>query len=506
MPVLLEPLTSKETAKLKKLSSRLAADLSDKQAKKLKKLKKRAAAAPAGSTADAKKSKSTAAPSDVNGADRPSAESSAQREHPSYATFAEAPFAPKLKEVLKKIGFAAPTPIQARAWPAALSGCNLVAVAKTGSGKTLAFALPVLHTLATTRGSGSGGAATPRALVLSPTRELATQITEACERFASAVGVCCACVYGGTPVHAQKAALKSAPPDLVVATPGRLVDLISEGHRALSLGGCASLVLDEADRMLDMGFEPQLKKIFAALPTNRQTLLFTATWPKSVRKLATEYVGGGDGGGGGGGGGSRELLELFLDGGEGEAAELAANKAVSQSFVHATDDEKDNKLWKLLCELKEGSRVIVFANTKRRVEKLSKDFVEFGTCAIHGDKQQHEREAGLRDFKQNKRPLMFATDVAARGLDISGVTHVINFDMAKDVESYVHRIGRTGRAGESGTSVTFWNPDYDKECAPALAKIARDAAQEVPEWLGKFEKQKASKQWDVAKAASRGVL
>lgn len=287
-----EPLTPEESAKLKKLSGKPAAELNEKQAKKLKKLKKREAALAAdAATPSAKKLKATAAaaPSakDAGAAAHPGTQSS--QEGPRYSTFEEAPFAPKLKEALMSAGFASPTPIQSRAWPAALSGSDLVAVAKTGSGKTLAFALPLLHRLATTAGGArSAGAASPRALVMSPTRELTIQIAEACVKFATPVGVSCACVYGGAPVHAQKAMLKASPPALVVATPGRLVDLM--GQQALLLGGCVTAVLDEADRMLDMGFEPQLKQVFAALPAARQTLLFTATWPKSVRKLASEYV------------------------------------------------------------------------------------------------------------------------------------------------------------------------------------------------------------------------
>ena len=288
---------------------------------------------------------------------------------------------------------------------------------------------------------------------------------------------------------------------------------------SLNLGRCEFVVLDEADRMLEMGFEPQLKEIFGELPSSRsgrQTLLFTATWPKAVRKMAASYlaegtdegtVGRGNVGVKGddvGEGEATGAVKIFLgegpDGGDG--AELAANKAVSQRFVHATDDEKDKKMYDVLCELPEGSRVVAFANTKRRVENLAKTFWDFGfgTVSVHGDKKQNEREAALKKFVDNQCPLMFATDVAARGLDIKGVTHVVNFDMARDVESYVHRIGRTGRAGELGESVTFWNPDYDKECAPALCKIARDAGQEVPEWLAKYEKTKESKQWKVANA------
>ena len=384
-------------------------------------------------------------------------------------------------------------------------GSDLVAVAKTGSGKTLAFVLPLLHRLSSAPASAavSGGAA-PRALVLSPTRELASQIHVDAARFGKLIGHTTAVVYGGTPLRESMAELKARRPALVVATPGRLADLLDK--EAIGLGGCGSLVLDEADRLLDMGFEPQLKTLFAALPETRQTLLFTATWPKAVRKLAAKYLhegeqtkqlflGGSDStadGGGGGGGAAGAGSE--------EACELSANKAVSQSFVHATDDEKDGKLYNLLCELEEGSRVIVFANTKRRVDNLAKTFSEFGTCAIHGDKQQREREAALAGFVANRSPLMVATDVAARGLDIKLVTHVFNYDMARDVESYVHRIGRTGRAGALGKSITFWNPDYDKECAPALIKIARKAGQEVPDWLAKHEGSKANKLWNVSKA------
>jgi len=274
----------------------------------------------------------------------------------------------------------------------------------------------------------------------------------------------------------------------VVGTPGRLVDIMERG--SISLGNAAYVVLDEADRMLDMGFEPQIKKVFESVPAKRQTLLFSATWPKSVRKLAAAFLRDGS------------TTQLFV--GAGADAELEANTAVTQTFVWATDDEKDKKLYDFLCTLAEkpNARVVVFANTKRRVDYLCKFFYNegFGTCSIHGDKQQRERDEALGQFVRHEAPIMFATDVAARGLDIKGVTHVVNFDMARDVESYVHRIGRTGRAGELGESVTFWNPDYDKDCSPALVKIAKDAGQVVPDWLEKFEKTKASKAWKLENA------
>lgn len=417
------------------------------------------------------------------------------------ARFADAPFA---EPVIKALSaeYNAPTEIQAKAWPVALMGRDLIAVAKTGSGKTLGFVLPMLHRMSTI----SGAPRSVRTLVLSPTRELAAQIHVQAERFARLVGLSTLVIYGGTPLKEQKQAIASTAPAMVIATPGRLVDLLGQG--AIKLSACHAIVLDEADRLLDMGFKPQLEATYKALPSERQTLLFSATWPKAVRKLAAAYLrdsqttslflGGAQGSSAGG---DAEGDADTATGGTGvDACELSANVAVSQSFVQATDDVKDEKLWALLSELEEGARVIVFANTKRRVDNLARIFADFGTCALHGDKSQPDREKALAGFVSNASPLMVATDVAARGLDIKLVTHVINYDMARDVESYVHRIGRTGRAGAVGKSVTFWNPDYDKECAPALVRIARKAGQAVPDWLAKFETGKANKLWAVAKA------
>jgi superfamily II DNA/RNA helicase len=326
-------------------------------------------------------------------------------------------------------------------------------------------------------------------LVVAPTRELAIQIQAECEKFGAEHGFASVVVYGGASAYEQKNNLKTKKPCVVIGTPGRLTDLMSQ-EGVLSLSQLSVIVLDEADRMLDMGFEPQIKAIFAATPTERQTLLFSATWPKAVRKLAAGYLRD-----------KEHVQEIFI--GEGAAdGELAANKAISQRFIEARDHEKDEHLYNLICEFPDDSRVVIFANTKRRVENLAKTFSAegFGTVSVHGDKSQADREASLRKFVANQCPLMMATDVAARGLDIKGVTHVINYDMARDVESYVHRIGRTGRAGEIGAAVTFWNPDYDKACTPALIKIARDAGQDVPAWLAKHEKTKESKQWRVADA------
>jgi len=284
------------------------------------------------------------------------------------------------------------------------------------------------------------------------------------------------------PKPPQAKALKNDQPQLVVATPGRLVDLMND--KAAKLHNVKFLVLDEADRMLDMGFEPQMLEIMKQIPEERQTLLFSATWPKAVKKLAKNYL-------------KADAVRVNV----GETEELAANKAVSQKFMALGDDEKDARLWSIISDLDESAKVIVFANTKRRIDKLHKAVREFNWTAVamHGDKTQAERDAGFADFVGGRSPLMFATDVCARGLDIKNVTHVINYDMARDVESYVHRIGRTGRAGSTGASITFVNDAFDTECAPALAKIAREAGQEVPTWLDKMGTKakggKANKLW-----------
>jgi len=460
---------------------------------------------------------------------------------PAWRAFSDAPFAAETRAALAAAGFDAPSEIQQRAWPVACAGDDLIAIAKTGSGKTLAFLLPVFHRLrmyaandASTPHRDAAAASTtpPRAaaLVLAPTRELALQIHREAETYGACEGVDAVAVYGGAPMRDQIEKLRASArrSTIVVATPGRLCDLMKQG--AVTLAQCRHVVLDEADRMLDMGFEPQLREVFAATPpppgpdeysdrerasmVRRQTLLFSATWPKSVRKMADAFLAkkrkaSGDGK-------AEEIttcaaVTIFLGGGGANVdaldreRELQANASVTQSFIHATDDEKDQRMYDFLCTLQHGSRVVAFANTKRRCETLAKTFWDqgFGVVAVHGDKPQRDREKALADFASDVAPLMFATDVAARGLDIKGVTHVVNYDMARDVESYVHRIGRTGRAGATGESVTFWNPDYDKECAPALCKLARDAGQAVPEWLEKWERGKESKQWRKERAVMK---
>lgn len=503
---------ARKARKRAKKELKLSAEMEDKKEKKEKKGKKEKK-----KKKDKKKKKeedaTTAAaspPPTTTTVDKADENTSAEADSlVSWNSFSEAPFQAPIQTALSNAGFQKPSPIQARAWPVAVSGKDVIAVAKTGSGKTLGFLLPIFHRISTQnlpkgakeniQAHGSSSTPSPRALVVSPTRELAIQIHGECVKFGAPMGITSTCLYGGTSASAQIQELRKMAPQIIIATPGRLCDLLDRKPACLALKTCHFVVLDEADRMLDMGFEPQLKQITAALPekASRQTLFFTATWPKAVRKVASRFLRD-----------APDTIEIFL--GEGTAdGELVANKSVKQTFVEAQDDVKDEKLYNLLCGLDEKASVVIFANTKRRVDYVAKLFWQegFSTCAVHGDKQQHERDASLRKFVSKECSILVATDVAARGLDIKGVTHVINFDMARDCDSYVHRIGRTGRAGEVGEAVTFWNPDYDKPCSPALVKIARDAGQEVPSFLQQYERGKASKQWKVADAAkAKSVL
>ena len=379
---------------------------------------------------------------------------------PAWRAFSDAPFAAETRAALAAAGFDAPSEIQQRAWPVACAGDDLIAIAKTGSGKTLAFLLPVFHRMrmraaandASTPHRDAAASTPPRAaaLVLAPTRELALQIHREAETYGACEGVDAVAVYGGAPMRDQIEKLRASAAQMtksliVVATPGRLCDLMKQG--AVTLARCRHVVLDEADRMLDMGFEPQLREVFAATPPppgpgeeysedrerasteiriRRQTLLFSATWPKSVRKMADAFLAkkrkaSGDGK-------AEEIttcaaVTIFLGGGGANVdaldreRELQANASVTQSFIHATDDEKDQRMYDFLCTLQHGSRVVAFANTKRRCETLAKTFWDqgFGVVAVHGDKPQRDREKALADFASDVAPLMFATDVAARG-------------------------------------------------------------------------------------------
>ncbi|CAN6809266.1 unnamed protein product [Brassica oleracea] len=375
---------------------------------------------------------------------------------PPLMSFETTGFPPELLREVLNAGFSAPTPIQAQSWPIAMQGRDIVAIAKTGSGKTLGYLLPGFMHLQRVRNDSRMG---PTILVLSPTRELATQIQDEAVKFGRSSRISCTCLYGGAPKGPQLRDLERGA-DIVVATPGRLNDILE--MRRISLRQVSYLVLDEADRMLDMGFEPQIRKIVKEIPTKRQTLMYTATWPKGVRKIAAD------------------LLVNPAQVNIGNVDELVANKSITQHIEVVAPMEKQRRLEQILRSQEPGSKVIIFCSTKRMCDQLTRNLTrQFGAAAIHGDKSQPERDNVLNQFRSGRTPVLVATDVAARGLDVKDIRAVINYDFPNGVEDYVHRIGRTGRAGATGQAFTFFG-DQDSKHASDLIKILEGANQRVP--------------------------
>ncbi|KAJ8775141.1 hypothetical protein K2173_020145 [Erythroxylum novogranatense] len=362
-------------------------------------------------------------------------------------------------EILREVhnaGFSSPTPIQAQSWPIALQSRDIVAIAKTGSGKTLGYLIPGFMHIKKCRNDPRLG---PTVLVLSPTRELATQIQDEAVKFGKSSRISCTCLYGGAPKGPQLKELDRGT-DIVVATPGRLNDILE--MRRVSLNQVSYLVLDEADRMLDMGFEPQIRKIVKEVPARRQTLMFTATWPKEVRKIAAD------------------LLVNPVQVNIGNVDELVANKSITQYVEVLASLEKHRRLEQILRSQVHGSKIIIFCSTKKMCDQLARNLTRnFGAAAIHGDKSQSERDFVLSQFRTGKCPVLVATDVAARGLDIKDIRVVINYDFPTGVEDYVHRIGRTGRAGATGLAYTFFG-EQDAKYASDLIKVLEGASQRVP--------------------------
>ncbi|KAK0107010.1 RNA-dependent ATPase [Cadophora gregata] len=367
--------------------------------------------------------------------------------------------------------FKAPTPIQAAAWPFLLSGRDVIGVAETGSGKTMAFAVPcvrgILSLPASQRNKG------PRAVIVSPTRELAMQSYDQIMELTKVSGLKAVCVYGGVPKDQQRQALKTA--DIVVATPGRLNDLINEGCADLSKA--KYVVLDEADRMLDKGFEEEIRKIINTTPAlgKRQTLMFTATWPESVRTLAATFM--------------TSPVKIAI--GDSPTGDLRANTRIVQKVEVVDGRQKEYRLLQLLKQYQSGSqkddRILVFALYKKEATRLEM-FIKgkgFRVAGIHGDLSQEQRTRSLDAFKKGTTPILVATDVAARGLDIPAVQLVINVTFPLTVEDYVHRIGRTGRAGMDGLAITLFT-EHDKALSGSLINVLKAANQEVPDDLLKF--------------------
>ncbi|KAF5765963.1 putative RNA helicase [Helianthus annuus] len=375
---------------------------------------------------------------------------------PPFTSFEDTGFPSELLREVLAAGFTSPTPIQAQSWPVALQSRDIVAIAKTGSGKTLGYLLPgFIHLQRVQRNRHMG----PTVLVLSPTRELATQIQAEAVKFGRSSKIQCTCLYGGAPKGPQLRELERGT-DIVVATPGRLNDILE--MRKISLSQISYLVLDEADRMLDMGFEPQIRKIVKEVPARRQTLMYTATWPKEVRKIAAD------------------LLVNPVQVNIGNVNELVANKSITQFVEVLAPTEKHRRVEQILRSQEQRAKVIIFCSTKRMCDQLARNLTrQFSAAAIHGDKSQGERDYVLNQFRTGRSPVLVATDVAARGLDIKDIRVVINYDFPTGVEDYVHRIGRTGRAGATGEAYTFFG-DQDAKHASDLIKLLKGANQLVP--------------------------
>lgn len=343
--------------------------------------------------------------------------------------------APLLRAVQAQ-GYSTPTPIQAEAIPLVMSGRDVLGCAQTGTGKTAAFALPILHRLCAKR-QGPSRRRMVRTLVLSPTRELAAQIHDSFQTYGQHVDLRATVIYGGVSQHPQTRALKRGV-DIMIATPGRLVDLMNQGY--IDLSSVETFVLDEADRMLDMGFLPDLRQIIGCLPTERQTLLFSATMPGPIEELANTIL--------------REPATVRI------APVKETTDLIEQSVYYVPRKEKTALLIKYLGNA-EVERALVFTRTKHGADRVAKQLNLAGlpTDAIHGDKSQSARQRILGDFRSSRLRVLVATDLAARGLDVQGISHVVNFDLPVEAETYVHRIGRTGRAGASGTAISFCDED-----------------------------------------------
>ncbi|MEX2112510.1 MAG: DEAD/DEAH box helicase [Pirellulales bacterium] len=351
-------------------------------------------------------------------------------------SFEDLGLSPTLLAAIEKQGYKTPTPIQLQAIGPVLAGRDLLGIAQTGTGKTAAFALPILQRLAATP-RAQQGERKPRVLVLSPTRELATQIAESFATYGHRSGFRQAVIYGGVSQVPQVRALRGGA-EIVVATPGRLLDLMNQG--LAKLGSIETLVVDEADRMFDMGFIRDLHKIVAALPKKRQTLLFSATMPEDIRQLADKIL--------------HDSIRVQV------AAKSMAADTVEQSVYFVDKRNKPTLLEHVIIKM-EITRAIVFTRTKHGADKVARHLAKSGIRAeaIHGNKSQAARQRALASFKSQKPPVLVATDVAARGLDIDDVSHVVNYDLPDVAETYIHRIGRTGRAGATGVAFSFCAAD-----------------------------------------------
>jgi ATP-dependent RNA helicase RhlE len=368
-------------------------------------------------------------------------------------TFKQLGLAEPILKALEEEGYENPTPIQEQSIPILLKGKDLLGVAQTGTGKTAAFGIPILHHLYNSK-NDSNGKRKIRALVVTPTRELAIQIDESFNNYGRHTGIRTTVIFGGVKQTKQVARLKQGV-DILVATPGRLLDLLNQGH--LTFRDLKFVVLDEADQMLDMGFIHDIKKIIAQLPAKRQSLFFSATMPKSIVELSKKILG--------------EFEQVTIK------PQQATAEKVEQGVYFVSKGNKVNLLANIIKD-RPGESVLVFSRTKHGANKIVKKLDREGikSLAIHGNKSQPQREAALGDFKDGKVQILIATDIAARGIDVDQLSLVVNFDLPNVAETYVHRIGRTGRAHASGIALSF----CDNEERSYLRDIEKLIKQKVP--------------------------
>jgi len=369
---------------------------------------------------------------------------------PSVSTFADLGLEANILAAIHDVGYEAPSPIQEQAIPPLLEGLDVIGQAQTGSGKTAAFGLPMLQYVDPSDPEVQG-------LVLTPTRELCIQVTQALRTYGSRKGVDVVAVFGGAPIRSQQAQLRAGG-HVVVGTVGRVKDLIS--RHALILNACRFVVLDEADEMLDLGFLEDVERILSLTPSSRQTALFSATIPPAIRRLADQYL--------------LDPVTVKV-----RAATLTVD-TVEQFALEVRPREKADRLVEVL-EAERPEQAIVFVRTKVRCEQLFRTLRDRGmnVKALHGDMTQGARDGVMISFKEGRLPLLVATDVAARGLDISGVSHVINFDVPTSPDVYVHRIGRTARVGRSGRAITFFTRDQRRD----IQAIEKHAGAKLAPWV-----------------------
>lgn len=351
--------------------------------------------------------------------------------HSESQSFYGLGIAPNLLTAIEKLGFETPTPIQHQAIPIAVAGKDVVGIAQTGTGKTLAFGVPMLQQIAQTGGRG---------LIILPTRELAVQVDEMLHQIRRSFGLRTALLIGGASPERQRQALQRQP-QVIIGTPGRINDHLAQG--TLRLGNVRILVLDEADRMLDMGFAPQIRKILQTVPKQRQTMLFSATMPKEIMRLAASYM----------------KLPIRVE----IAPEGTAAETVEQELFVVAKDQKLQLLDKLLRQY--GGPVLIFSRTKFGARKIARAIGAMGhpVADLHSNKSFSQRQAALAGFKSGKYRILVATDIASRGIDVAGIELVINYDVPENPHDYIHRIGRTGRAGLAGRAITFASADQGQQ-------------------------------------------